>query len=200
MTRGRAVLCGVLAIAVAAGLVAPAGATTLVRAGLDTLVAGNEAVVVGEVLNTRSYWNDEGTFILTDVLVSAVEVVKGEIESKELTVTLMGGTVGDLSTLIVGGARLVPGKAYVLFLDQEDLPGVQDVLTVREHCQGVFDLVMTKNGLRAISQANELSLVPDAHGAVDAPGGREGLPFKTMLESMREITARPRFDSREVTQ
>ncbi len=47
--------CGALAVAVATGVVAPAGATTLIRAGLEDLTAVNETVVVGEVLDAQSY-------------------------------------------------------------------------------------------------------------------------------------------------
>lgn len=127
MKIGILMRCGgalAMAVAVAAGAVAPAGATTLIRAGLEDLAATNDTVVVGEVLATQSYWNDEGTFILTDVRVAPAEVLKGRAaRQRELTVTLMGGTVGDRTTVIVGGAELAPGRSYVLFLGEEDLPG-----------------------------------------------------------------------------
>lgn len=190
MKRSR-LLRGLMAFAIAASAVAPAGATTLVRADLDKLVADNATVVVGEVLDVNSRWNADGTFILTDVRVSVADVFKGRTDGNEFTVTLMGGQVGDLTTLIIGGAQLIPGRSYVMFLNKENLPGASDALTVREHCQGVFDLVMTKSGLRAISQANGHPLVPDRQGYIDAPGGVEGFPYKALTDSIREIVARP---------
>lgn len=183
----RRVLCGVVAVAIAASLAAPASATTLKRMDVEDLVAANQNVVVGQVLDARSYWNKDKTFILTDVRVSVNEVVKGNLQDSEITVTLMGGRVGDLTTMIIGGAELLPGKSYLLFLNEENLPGKKQVQTVRDHCQGAFDLVIGKDGLRAISQANRHPLVPDSLGYVDAPGGVQGTPFNAMIQSIRDL-------------
>jgi hypothetical protein len=142
------------------------------------------------VVDARSYWNQDHTFILTDVRFAADDVVKGEIPGREVTVTLMGGKVGDLTTLIVGGPELVPGQSYVVFLDRANLPGAANALTVRDFSQGVFDLEIAADGLRAISQASGQPLVPDAKGNREAPGGREGLQLGTMLRSIRAIDAR----------
>ncbi len=178
--RGLAI--GILA----AGLVAPASGTTLIRAGLEKLTSDNEAIVVGEVVDAYSYWTDEGTFILTDVRIAPTEMLKGR-NTGEITVTVMGGTVDGLTTLILAGAELVPGRFYVVFLDREDLPGAANVVTVRDHSQGVFELVETKSGLRAVSQASVHPLVPDADGQTQAPGGIEGLAAEDLIQQIRQL-------------
>jgi hypothetical protein len=175
------------AFAVLAGMASTAEATTLERRGLEDLVATNATVVLGEVVDLHSYWNDGGTFILTDVRVAPREVVKGKVRSGELTFTMLGGTVGELTTLIVGGPVLVPGRTYLLFLDRDDLPGAAHALTVRDHAQGVFDVRSAREGLRAVSQAHDHPLVPDLFGRTDAPGGVEGLPLDAMLDSIRDL-------------
>jgi len=185
MHRVRRVLCGAMAVAIAASLAVPASATTLRRMGLEELVASNKTVVVGQVVDARSYWNKDKTFIMTDVRIAVNEVVKGNAQN-EVKVTLMGGRVGDLTTLIVGGAELIPGKSYLLFLNEENLPGMR-AQTVRDLCQGAFDLVIGKDGLRAVSQANRHPLVPDRLGYIDAPGGVEGTPFNAMVQSIRQL-------------
>lgn len=186
-----------LAMSIAVGTVASAGATTLRRASLEDLVAGNRTVIVGEVLDAHSYWNEAKTFILTDVRIAAKDVLKGDARTRELKVTILGGTVDDLTTLIAGGAELVPGKSYVLFLNEDDLPGAKAVPTVREHSQGVFEIVRARDGVRAISQAKGHPLIPDALGFVDPPGGAEGLLLDTMIQSVRKMVDRPSRD-REV--
>jgi hypothetical protein len=185
-----AALATALAIATAVAAAAPAGATTLIRAGLEDLTAINETIVVGEVLSAESRWNDEGTFILTDVRIAALEVLKGRVGERELAVTLMGGSVGDLTTLIVGGADLVPGGSYVLFLSRADLPGAPRALTVRDHSQGAFDVLLRDGTLRAVSQANRLPLLPDVFGESGPPGGAQGLVLEEMVESVRELAGR----------
>ena len=198
MKAGGKWLHGWEALAIADAVAAPTQATTLVRAGLDDLVAGNARVVVGEVVDVDSHWNDEGTFIVTDVRVQPLEILKGRPQQGEITVTLMGGTVGDLTTLILGGAELIPGRAYVLFLNNEQLPGIDSALTVRDLCQGAFDLVMTKGGLRAVSQATRQPLVPNAFGQAVAPGGVEGIPFEALVQSIRDIENRQQGARQEV--
>jgi hypothetical protein len=186
----RSLLRGVLALVLAVSAVAPSSATTLIRQSLDGLVASNTMIVVGQVVEAHSYWNEEQTFILTDVRVKATDVLKGNTKDMDFAVTLLGGTVGDLTTLIVGGAELVPGKPYVLFLAKDDLPGAKGVRTVSGHSQGVFEVVKARDGLRAISQANRHPLYPDALGFVDPPGGAKGLLLDDMIRSIREIAGR----------
>ncbi len=195
MNVAKGLLRGALALAIAAGaasIAAPASATTLIRESLDGLVAGNRAVVVGEVVDASSYWNEDHTFILTDVRVAVHEALKGDVSDREITVTVMGGRVGELTTLIVGGPELIPGNSYVLFLNEENLPGAERALTVRDLCQGAFDVEIGRGGLRAVSQANSHPLVPDRQGYVDAPGGVEGMPLNAMMQSIRETVDRQR--------
>lgn len=194
MVRGAGWAVAVGAV-VGAALAAPVGATTLRRAGLEELVDVNQTVVVGEVLDVHSYWNAENTFILSDVRVEVAEVLKGEAASV-MTVTVMGGTVGDLTTLIVGGPELVPGRSYVLFVGDGDLPGAAGVRTVRDLTQGVFDVRLEAGGVRAVSQASDLPLVPDAFGESEPAGGRQGVALHSLVRSIRDLagSGEPRED------
>lgn len=192
MKTAKRLMFGAMALAVAASVAAPAGATTLMRASLDDLVAGNRAVVVGEVMDASSYWNEDHTFILTDVRIAMHDVLKGDASEQEITVTIMGGSVGKLTTLIIGGPELVPGNSYVLFLNEENLPGAERALTIRDLCQGAFDVKIGRGGLRAVSQASRHPLLPDRQGYAEAPGGVEGMPITTMIQSIRETVDRQR--------
>ena len=169
------------------GLTMPSGATTLIRAGLEQMTGDHETILIGEVVDSHSYWNAEGTFILTDVRILPDEVLKGQRDAGERTVTLMGGTVGARTTLILAGSELVPGRSYLVFLGRGDLPGAANVVTVREHSQGVFDLVDDGNGLRAISQANDHPLMPDAEGRSQAVGGPDGMILESLVEQVRQL-------------
>ena len=202
MSQARRLLA-IMAFAIVAGSTVPASATTLVRQSLENLVADNGVIVVGEVIGKHSYWNEGGTFILTDLQIETREVLKGKVAASEITVTIPGGTVGDLSTLIVDGAELAEGRSYVLFLDRKSFLGVKDVLTVDDHAQGVFEVVQDngkggKGGLRAVSQASKTRLVPDVFGESAAPGKAEGLVFEKMKQSVREIAGRAQSPRQEV--
>ena len=197
MKRMRHALFGLAAL-LAAGTVPPVDASTFKRVGLEYLVAENGTIVVGEVVDARPYWNEGKTFILTDYRVSVTEVLKGSVASREITVTIPGGTVGDLTARLVGAADLVPGKWYVLFLDRANMMGVRGLLSVRDHCQGVFELEMAGQGLRAVSQASRQFLLPDAAGDGAPVGGAEGMPFTTLIQTVRELADRDRGSRQEV--
>jgi hypothetical protein len=181
---------GALAALFTMAAVAPANATTLIRMGLEDLVSANSTVIVGEVLDTESRWNEDLSFIVTDVRIAVHEVVKGRLSEEELTVTLPGGRVGDRATLIVGAAELVPGNSYVLFLTKQNLLHAGEALVVRDLVQGAFDIRMERDGLRAVSQAVRHPLMPDKGGKVEAPGGPEGMPVNAMLSEIRQIASR----------
>src|SRR5262245_23642197 len=109
MHRYRTMTRFALTLAALALWAVPAPATTLVRQGLEKLVAENQQALVGTVVDLRSYWNEDHTFILTDVRFRPEQSLKGRIRQGDVTLTLMGGTVGDLTTLIIAGPELVPG-------------------------------------------------------------------------------------------
>jgi len=187
MVRYRLWRRGLLALVVVVAAFVPASATTLVRMGLEDLVAANASVVRGRVLDVQSRWNDDHTFMLTDVRFAADDVLKGARGNKEITITIMGGTIDDLTTMIVAGPELLPGREYVLFLNRESLPGVRDALTVRDLCQGVFDVVRIPGGERAISQATRHPLLADPFGQTEAPGGGFGLLLDDMGRDVRRM-------------
>lgn len=170
------------ALTIALGCTASAGATTMVRASLEELTAANETVVVGEVRGARSYWNAEKSLILTDVRIAPTEVLKGSAGA-EITVTVLGGTVGDRTALIVAGASLTPGRSYVLFLGRGTLPGAPAALTVPYLSQGVFELAEGADGVtRAVSQAASHPLVADRLGRIEPAGGPDGLPLHELTQ------------------
>jgi hypothetical protein len=177
----------VLALVLTVPVAIPAGATTLIRQGLDKLTAGNEAVVYGRVLDIHSYWNTDHDMIMTDVRVRASEVLKGDRAAREISFTLLGGTVGDITTLVIGGPDLVPGSEYVLFLNRERLHGDHSVLTVRDLVQGAFEVTDLGAGRRVYSQALNHGLLPDANGLSEPPGGVQGFAVDEMLTQVRRL-------------
>jgi hypothetical protein len=166
----------------------PVGATTFIRAGIEKLTAESEIVVHARVTGFDSYWNSNHTFILTDVRLQPIRSMKGEPGGQDLVITLMGGTVGDLTTLIVGGPDLAPGAEYVLFLGRCDLPGGLGSLSVRDLAQGTFTVVEGPGGRRAVSQAIGHPMLPDASGISEPAGGAEGFALEELNVRIRRLT------------
>lgn len=190
MIGNRLLVRALVIAAVGATVVMPAGATSIRRASLDRLVAENAIVVVGRVVDVYSHWNAEGTFILSDVRVVVDDALKGDAGQREFVFTAMGGTVGDLSTIIVGGPEIEVGRKYLLFLNQEDVPGLSKTLMVRDLSQGIFDVVETSKGPWATNQSVRHGLVPDATGSVVPPGGMRGTSLATMSRDIRRLAGK----------
>ena len=164
---------------------ASAGATTLIRQGLDRLTIGSETIVQASVLDIHSYWNTDHQFILTDVHVRPSQVLKGD-PAEDVTFTVMGGSIGEVTTLVIGGADFAPGFEYVLFLARADLPGAANRLTIRDHSQGVFEITQG----RAFSQAIGEPLLPDERGKADVPGGADGVDLDELIGEIKSLANR----------
>ncbi len=180
----------VLFVAIIAGAAVPVSATTLIRQSLEDLVKANGRIVVGDVLDTYSYWNQDGSEIMTDVRFAASDVLKGGPGDREFIITLPGGWIGDQGIVIVGGAELIPGHSYLLFLDETKLRGGGRALMVRNLSQGAFDLQAEPGDMRAVSQAVHHPMLPDKSGQAEPPGGKAGISFETLVQSIRELVER----------
>lgn len=77
-----------------------------------------------------------------------------------------------------------------------DLLGIRGALAVRDHSQGVFDVAIGLDGLRAVSQARRYDLLPDPAGEATPVGGAEGISFTALVQTVRELADRP-ADSRQ---
>ncbi len=178
-----------LAVSMFALMANVASATTLVRRGLDRLANDNESIVQGKVVDLHSYWNADHSFILTDVRVRPSQTFKQrDTRVGDITLTVLGGTVGEVTTLIIGGPEFEPGSEYVLFLGTQDLPGRQAALSIRDLSQGVFEVVSVGGVRRAINQASRHPLVPDGDGVDLAPGGDHGYALDELLSRLQALT------------
>lgn len=162
-------------------------ATSLIRMDLRGLANNNEYIALGQVEKISSYWNKEGTFILTDVSVKVAEAIKGDI-GRSIIFTVLGGEVDGLSAIIVGGPQIEIGKQYLFFLKKQKLPGAEELLTLPDHCQGIFDVIEKSGDIRAVSQASNYHLVPDIFGRSMAPGGVEGILLPELLKDIRAFS------------
>lgn len=184
-----------LASAVIAGLASfsTSQATTLMRASLDELVKANHSIISGEVVDLYSYWNKDHSFIFTDVTVAVTDSLQGRfVNGNQVTFTLMGGTVDDLTTMIVAGPSVDLGENYVFFLNNDDLPGASAMLTIPELSQGIFNLKEKDDVVHVVSQANEHPLYPDKRGVTEAAGGSEGYRYSDFKREVSEISVNVR--------
>ncbi|SRR5690606_274920 len=85
------------------------------RMNLEELTRASSAIVVGETDAPRSFWNDKGTQILTEVRVRVSESVKGSV-GDEVVITVPGGRVGNTLYEVSDMPVFVEGEEILVFL------------------------------------------------------------------------------------
>jgi|SRR6185295_14876653 len=133
-------LCGALAVALAV----PAGASTFLQVDREDLAAQAEAVVQGRVVEVNSFWNREGTAILTEAVLVVEDTVVGPERSHVRLVTF-GGEVNGLHIEAHGFPTFQKGQRLLLFLEpaRQSEDGAHRILGYR---QGEFEIRKDRQG------------------------------------------------------
>jgi len=119
-----------------------AGATTVVKLGLDGLTANADRIVVAEVQSIESVRRDGK--ITTDIRVRIERSWKGPSASGDtVTIRQPGGRVGDTVTRVHGMPRYREGERAVLFLESHDDADTYSVVGLR---QGKFHVAVGPDG------------------------------------------------------
>lgn len=96
-------------------------ATSIRPPTLDELIAQSTRVVEVVATNTTSYWEHttEGRIIRTKIQFEVLDPILGP-NGKDLTLTFLGGTIGNRSMSVAGQPRFQTGETSILFIEQTD--------------------------------------------------------------------------------
>jgi hypothetical protein len=97
-------------------LALPAGASTFLAMSWEELVEKADSVVAGRVVEVESYWNREGTVILTEAVIEVETSVLGNAPSV-VRVRTFGGQVGDYKIVAHGFPTFERNEKLLLFLE-----------------------------------------------------------------------------------
>lgn len=130
------------ALALASG--APAGASTFLEVSHEELVEKADTIVQGRVIEVASFWNRQGTIILTEAVVEVEDTILGRDRSHVRVVTF-GGMVGDYRIVAEGFPTFEKGQRLLVFLEpaRRGEDGARRVLGYR---QGQFEIRQDKEG------------------------------------------------------
>jgi hypothetical protein len=150
-----------LKLLVALGVLAtarPAPAAVAVRASVEDLARGADAVVRGRVVKLTARRSADGRLISTWAEVEVATVWRGSA-SPRVSVVIPGGAVGGIGQLVDGAPTLAAGEEVVLFLG-----AAGDAFRVRGLAQGKFSV----SGGQARPGLSRVALV----GPAPRPGER----------------------------
>ncbi len=133
-------LCGVLALIP----VMPAAASTFLQVSHEDLVTQAEAVVQGRVVEVSSFWNREGTAIMTEAVLEVEDTILGPDRSHVRLITF-GGEAGGYVIVAHGFPTFQKGQRLLVFLEptRANEDGAHRVLAYR---QGEFEIRKDRQG------------------------------------------------------
>lgn len=134
-------LTGLLALAFAL-LALPLSASTFVAMDDVELVAAADGAVVGEVLEVHSFWNDNGTLIVTEAKLLVRDVVFGDAPA-EVTVRTFGGSVAGYGVEAHGFPTFEVGQTQLVVLEKAG----DGTLRVAGYRLGQFEVQTRSDGV-----------------------------------------------------
>ena len=120
MGRGRGILAAGVAAAIVAGAVLTARATSVRRFAVEDLARRAPIVVVGTVASSSARLGavpGGGTRIFTDHDLRDLSFRKGSAATRNLIVSVVGGSLRGRTLAVPLTPRLEEGRRYLLFLD-----------------------------------------------------------------------------------
>jgi hypothetical protein len=146
-------------------------ATTVRRLSFDDLVAKAQLIVAGQVTDSRTYRTSDGKLILTSYTIQVGENIKGKTPTT-LTVTTVGGRIGNAILLVSGMPQFDTGENAVLFLEQS----------------GAYTTVVGLNQGKFRVSNGEVS---NTMAGLSFPDGNAGKPLKMPVDEFkRQIKVR----------
>jgi hypothetical protein len=149
-------------------------AAVVERLGLEDLVRKAHTIVVGKVTGSRTYWSADRKYILTDYTLDVNESLKGR-PGRSLSITTVGGKVGDLELYVSGMPAFQKGEDTVVFIEQSG--AYQTVVGLG---QGKFTVTNGEVANRVVGLS-----FPDGR-----PGNSLKLPVQTFKSQIRTILNR----------
>lgn len=163
----------------------PATASTFVAMDQAELVAASDAVIQGEVLEVYSFWNQEGTAVLTEARILVEEVVAGQAPA-EVVVRTFGGRVGDYVLEAHGFPTFQEGQRLLLFLHQA--PDAS--LRVTGYRLGEYRIARGDRGQMIAMPTLEPGIRLFAQDGTPAPRP-QAVPLETLKSQIRGLATRP---------
>lgn len=145
-------------------------ATTFREVTLKELCTTSDQIVIVNTEKIHSYWTDDHSRIFTDITFKVSENIKGDLSAgQNFTITIYGGTVGEITTSVVGGPEFYPEQLCILFLSNANRPKINEkIYTLTGSTQGKFTLFTNqKNGETEVKR--DLGVLP----LTTEPGGQE---------------------------
>ncbi len=180
-------ICLSLAVLLA-GSFSAAEATLMKYLEVEDLTRLSTEVIHGQVISTKTYWDDVHKNILTGVSVQVSDCYKGKAaRGAVVSLVQLGGTLDGLTMDYSGRPTFRVGENLVVFARPNQRPNQGNELLVVGLKQG--KLAVRNN--EAVRELSGVSFV-DAELAPTAKAGRKTVQMRYTLNELRDRVARVR--------
>lgn len=161
-----------------------AAATTIEKLSVEKMADLAKTIVRAKCVSNSAQWDGGDIWTLTSFEVT--ETWKGSATS-QITVRLLGGTVGSLTLTVSGVPRFRAGEDVTLFLE----PTKRGDLTVVSWQQGTFRIVRDpRTGLEIVRQDTAAFETFDPHTRSFKATGIHDVPLEEFRAQVRAAVAR----------
>ena len=123
-----------------------------IATNLKTLTKNSEVVLIGKVSKQESKWNENKSAIYTDVTIEVNEYLKGKTEEKSITVSHLGGEVGEVGELYTHIPTFKEQEEMVLFVKMNKNDGKYRVYNGDN---GKIEIIENNNSKEKFTKSNK---------------------------------------------
>ena len=157
----------------------------------DELVAQADQILVGTVSKIHSFWGEGrgSNTIFSDIHLTDLEQVKGEIADAQFTLKVVGGVVGNQAQLYPGLPQFVSGQRYLLFIKGNN----RAMLPIAGVSQGVYQIQWNADQQRSIAvpstQSNSQTLSRNIRSLSHNHDEQQGRDLTGLISDIRASMA-----------
>ncbi|MCI0469531.1 MAG: hypothetical protein L0Y62_05635 [Nitrospirae bacterium] len=161
----------------------PSGALSLMLPiSTEELTRGSDIVIIGEVVETKSYWGDGRKAIYTLSSVKATRIIKGEAREGMIYVEYLGGEVEDIGMRVSDSVSLRKGESVLLFLKSAGTDGKERGISEGAGFYNVVGMAQGKYRIESGNVRKDGFKVMNGEGAID-----NDMPLDVLIEKIRGV-------------
>lgn len=159
-----------------------ANATTVLKLSMKDLARKSDAVVVARVEDAVARY-DTDKEIYTYITLKVLDPVKGSRKDDLITIRQLGGTVGQIASIVPGMPTFAKGEEVVVFLSQKDRAGYPWVMGLQ---QGKYTVRVDENGAKHVrNELDGTNLVGKDGSVLDGAKVTPDMPLQSFLDGVR---------------
>jgi hypothetical protein len=169
--------------------IAGASASIFVEVPLKMMCVESDHIVIARMISMNSYWGPNHQKIFTDITLEISDKIKGQLQKgDQIKMTLAGGTVDGITTLVIGGPRFIEGQESVLFISEKiSAKSGKKYFKLYGLSHGKFDIFTdpTTNEKRVIRDQVDLPLRLEKLGASLPVTNHQSMSLSNFLAHVR---------------